>query len=82
MSGITQLNDSDLENVSGGVLTPEAEDWINRNYEAIYNKAPWYLQALVQPALNYLNTTEKQYDIKMLKSELKNNYSIDVDDLM
>ena len=78
---MNRLNDSELENVNGGVLTPEAEDWINRNYDAIVGRAPVSLKGLVGPAMNYVTTTEQIFDVATLKSTLKNNFGINVDDL-
>lgn len=76
-----RLNDSELENVNGGVLTPEAEDWINRNYNTIVNRAPMSLRGLVGPAMNYVTTTDQVFDVSTLKSTLKNSFGINVDDL-
>ena len=78
---MNRLNDSELENVNGGVLTPEAEDWINRNYDAIVGRAPAALRGLVGPAMNYVTTTQQVFDVSTLKSTLKNNFGINVDDL-
>lgn len=78
---MNRLNDSELENVNGGVLTPEAEDWINRNYNTIVNRAPMSLRGLVGPAMNYVTTTDQVFDVSTLKSTLKNSFGINVDDL-
>ncbi len=78
---MNRLNKNELENVNGGLLTPEAEDWISRNYDAIVGRAPTILKGLVGPAMNYVTTTGQVFDIPTLKSTLKNNFGIDVDDL-
>ena len=78
---MNRLNDSELENVNGGVLTQEAEDWLNRNYDAIVGRAPATLRGLVGPAMNYVTTTQQVFDVPTLKSTLKNNFGLNVDDL-
>ena len=71
----------ELAQVSGGVLTVEAEDWINRNYDAIVGRAPASLKGMVGPAMNYFTTTKQIFDVATLKSALKGNFGINVDDL-
>ena len=78
---MNRLNDSELENVNGGVLTPEAEDWMNRNYDTIVGRAPESLKGLMEPVMNYVTTTEQVFSISTMKSTLKNNFVINVDDL-
>lgn len=78
---MNRLNDSELENVNGGVLTQEAEDWINRNYNTIVDRAPMSLRGLVGPAMNYVTTTDQVFDVSTLKSTLKNSFGVNVDDL-
>ena len=80
MSDTNKLNDSELENVSGGVLTPEAEDWINRNRDEIISRAPAMLRGLADFALNIVATNSTVYDVAALKAELK-KYGVDADDL-
>ena len=75
-----ELTDEELAQVSGGVLTPEAEDWINRNYDAIVDRTPASMKGLVGSVMNYV-TTGQIFDISTLKSTLKNNFGINVDDL-
>ena len=78
---LSELSEEDLSQVSGGVLTPEAEDWINRNYDAIVDRTPASMKGLVGSVMNYVTTTGQIFDISTLKSTLKNNYGINVDDL-
>ena len=78
---LSELSEEDLAQVSGGVLTPEAEDWINRNYDAIVDRTPASMKGLVGSVMNYVTTTGQIFDISTLKSTLKNNFGINVDDL-
>ena len=78
---LSELSEEDLSQVSGGVLTPEAEDWINRNYDAIVDRTPASMKGLVGSVMNYVTTTEQIFNISTLKSTLKNNFGINVDDL-
>ena len=78
---LSELSEEDLSQVSGGVLTPEAEDWINRNYDAIVDRTPASMKGLVESVMNYVTTTEQIFNISTLKSTLKNNFGINVDDL-
>ena len=78
---LSELSEEDLAQVSGGVLTPEAEDWINRNYDAIVDRTPASMKGLVGSVMNYVTTTEQIFNISTLKSTLKNNFGINVDDL-
>ena len=78
---LSELSEEDLSQVSGGVLTPEAEDWINRNYDAIVDRTPASMKGLVGSVMNYVTTTGQIFDISTLKSTLKNNFGINVDDL-
>ena len=78
---LSELSEEDLAQVSGGVLTPEAEDWINRNYDAIVDRTPASMKGLVESVMNYVTTTEQIFNISTLKSTLKNNFGINVDDL-
>ena len=61
-----RLNDNELENVNGGVLTPEAEDWINRNYDAIVDRTPASMKGLVESVMNYVTTTGQIFDVSTL----------------
>lgn len=76
-----KLNENELESVNGGVLTPEAKNWIDRNYDAIVARAPKTLQWMVGLGMNYVTTSEQVFDVPTLKSTLKNNFGVDVDDL-
>ena len=78
---LSELSEEDLSQVSGGVLTPEAEDWINRNYDAIVDRTPASMKGLVGSVMNYVTTTGQIFDISTLKTTLKNNFGINVDDL-
>ena len=78
---LSELSEEDLSQVSGGVLTPEAEDWINRNYDAIVDRTPASMKGLVGSVMNYVTTTGQIFDVSTLKSTLKNNFGINVDDL-
>ena len=78
---LSTLTEEELEQVSGGMLTPEAEDWINRNYDAIVDRTPASMKGLVESVMNYVTTTKQVIDISTLKSTLKNNFGINVDDL-
>ena len=78
---LSELSEEDLSQVSGGVLTPEAEDWINCNYDAIVDRTPASMKGLVESVMNYVTTTEQIFNISTLKSTLKNNFGINVDDL-
>ena len=78
---LSELSEEDLAQVSGGVLTPEAEDWINRNYDAIVDRTPASMKGLVGSVMNYVTTTGQVFNISTLKSTLKNNFGINVDDL-
>ena len=78
---LSELSEEDLSQVSGGVLTPEAEDWINRNYDAIVDRTPASMKGLIGSVMNYVTTTEQVFNISTLKSTLKNNFGINVDDL-
>ena len=78
---LSELSEEDLSQVSGGVLTPEAEDWINRNYDAIVDRTPASMKGLVGSVMNYVTTTGQVFNISTLKSTLKNNFGINVDDL-
>ena len=78
---LQELTPEELEQVSGGVLTPEAEDWINRNYDAIVDRTPANMKGLIGSVMNYVTTTEQIFNISTLKSTLKNNFGINVDDL-
>ena len=76
-----RLNDNELENVNGGVLTPEAQIWIQNNYNEIFSRAPKSQQWIVDLGLNYVTTCSQVFDISTLKETLKNNYGVNVDDL-
>ena len=76
-----RLNDNELENVNGGVLTPEAQIWIQNNYNEIVSRAPKSLQWMVGLGMNYVTTCSQVFDISTLKETLKNNYGVNVDDL-
>ena len=76
-----RLNDNELENVNGGVLTPEAQIWIQNNYNEIFNRAPKSQQWIVGLGMNYVTTCSQVFDISTLKETLKNNYGVNVDDL-
>ena len=78
---LNALKEEELAQVTGGVLTPEAEDWMNRNYDIIAGRAPESLKGLMEPVMNYVTTTEQVFSISTLKSTLKNNFGINVDDL-
>ena len=78
---LSEFSEEDLSQVSGGVLTPEAEDWINRNYDAIVDRTPASMKGLIGSVMNYVTTTEQIFNISTLKSTLKNNFGINVDDL-
>ena len=78
---LSELSEEDLAQVSGGVLTPEAEDWINRNYDAIVDRTPASMKGLIGSVMNYVTTTGQVFNISTLKSTLKNNFGINVDDL-
>ena len=76
-----RLNDNELENVNGGVLTPEAQIWIQNNYNEILSRAPKSQQWIVDLGMNYVTTCSQVFDISTLKETLKNNYGVNVDDL-
>ena len=76
-----RLNDNELENVNGGVLTPEAQIWIQNNYNEIVSRAPKSQQWMVGLGMNYVTTCSQVFDISTLKETLKNNYGVNVDDL-
>ena len=78
---LVELTQEELAQVTGGVLTPEAEDWINRNYDAIVDRTPASMKGLVGSVMNYVTTTGQVFNISTLKSTLKNNFGINVDDL-
>ena len=78
---LLKLTEEELAQVSGGVLTPEAEDWINRNYDAIVDRTPASMKGLLGSVMNYVTTTGQIFNISTLKSTLKNNFGINVDDL-
>ena len=76
-----RLNDNELENVNGGVLTPEAQIWLQNNYNEIFSRAPKSQQWIVGLGMNYVTTCSQVFDISTLKETLKNNYCVNVDDL-
>ena len=80
INGITELNDLDLKSIAGGVLTPEAEDWVTRNRDAVVKRAPALLRGFVEPALNFVRNDSTEYDVEALKELLK-GYGIDASDL-
>ncbi|MDO4983510.1 MAG: bacteriocin [Eubacteriales bacterium] len=76
-----ELTEEELAQVSGGVLTPEAQIWIQNNYNEIFSRAPKSQQWMVGLGMNYVSTCSQVFDISTLKETLKNNYGINVDDL-
>lgn len=75
-----ELNDNELANIAGGVLTPEAEAWIARNKNEVVSRAPLALRGLVDTAINAVKNAGETYDVAALKAALK-SYKIDADDL-
>ena len=74
-----ELNDSELDQVIGGVLTPEAEAWVSRNRSEVIKRAG-ALGSLANLALNFVRNDSAVYDVPALKAAIK-SYGIDVSDL-
>lgn len=77
---MAKLTDSELSNITGGVLTPEAQDWVNRNLNEITSRAPAFLRGLVGTALDYVNNDTEVYSVDDLKTLLQ-GYNVNVWDL-
>ena len=75
-----ELSEKELERAVGGMLTAEAEEWIERNRQAVIDRAPSNLKSMADFALNIVKNNKKLYDVEGLKAELK-NFGVNVDDL-
>ena len=75
-----EMNEKDLENVAGGKLTKEAEDWVMRNRSEVVRRAGT-LGFLADYALGLIRSDTTVYDVPALKKAIKDNSGINVDDL-
>ena len=74
----TELGDELMDLIGGGILTPEAEQWIKDNRDNVVRKAGPFLGALAQMGIDYVKNDSKLYDVQDLKDLLKNNFGIEV----
>ena len=74
-----ELNDNELDQIIGGVLTPEAESWVSRNKSEVIKRAG-ALGSLANLALNFVRNDSAVYDVPALKAAIS-SYGIDVSDL-
>ena len=75
-----ELNDFELDQVIGGVLTPEAESWINANEGTIRARAKEKgLTSLANYALSYVKSSSQTFDLPTVKSTI--SQYIDISDL-
>lgn len=74
-----ELNEKELQNIVGGLLTQEATTWIETNRAEIIRRAG-SMGWLADIAFNYVSTCEEVYDIPKLKAELA-KYGVDTQGL-
>ena len=74
-----ELDEKELEKVFGGMLTEEAEAWVERNRENVIKRAG-FLGGLADYALNAAREAAEIYDVADLKEAIE-EYGIKVDDL-
>ena len=77
---MAKLTDSELSNITGGILTPEAQDWVNRNLDEITNRAPTFLRGYVGTAMDFVSNDTKVYGVNDLKTLLQ-GYNVNAWDL-
>lgn len=77
---MAKLTDSELNNITGGILTPEAQDWVNRNLDEITNRAPAFLRGYVGTAMDFVSNDTKVYGVNDLKTLLQ-GYNVNAWDL-
>ncbi len=77
---MAKLTDSELSNITGGVLTPEAQDWVNRNLDEITRRAPAFLRGFVDTAMDFVSNDAKVYSVDDLKTLLQ-GYNVNAWDL-
>ena len=75
-----EMNDFELENVVGGVLTEEAQAWVNTNKDTIMKRARQAgLGTLANYALSYVQSCSETIDLATVKSTI--SQYIDINDL-
>ena len=74
-----ELNDNVLDQVFGGVLTPEAEQWVTDHREEVIERAG-ILGGLADVGLAYVRKDKQEYDVAGLKAAIK-GFGINVDDI-
>lgn len=74
-----ELNEKTLNEVNGGILTEEAEAWINTHRATILERAG-SLASLADFALGCVKASQTVFDVPALKAAIS-GYGIYVDDL-